>query len=89
MRFQPGDAKVGKPGTGWNERTVQPRHAPVWIRTFGTWRRARITFWISTPGIPGWECLIETDQASGDTIWPGRYVYDHQTIRPRYGDDPP
>jgi hypothetical protein len=85
------DARLAVPGPGWRERRVPPRHAPVWVRLGGTWRRGRVTAWIRSGDRPGWECRIEADEPGpGEGLpWGGRYVYDPAAIRPRYGSAPP
>jgi hypothetical protein len=83
------DAQPAGPGVSWRERQVPPRHAAVWVRIAGTWRRGLITAWVTDPGKPGWECAISADEPSCGPPWQGRYVYDPAAIRPRHGDDPP
>jgi len=79
------DARPGEPGPSWREHRVRPRHAPVWVRAHGAWRKGRISAWVAAPGSrTGWECVIEAEPSPGDPPWQGRYVYDPKTIRPRY-----
>src|SRR5258708_39133816 len=84
------DARPGEPGPSWREHRVRPRHAPVWVRAHGAWRKGRISAWVAAPGSrTGWECVIEAEPSPGDPPWQGRYVYDPKTIRPRYSTRPP
>jgi hypothetical protein len=77
------------PGPSWRERHVSPRHAPVWVRVHGAWRKGTITEWVTDRGGGrGWECAIAADGPQ-DLPWQGRYVYDPLAIRPRHGDIPP
>jgi hypothetical protein len=39
-----------QPGPGWREHTIPPRHAQVWVRLRGIWRKGHITAWIKDPG---------------------------------------
>lgn len=85
-----GDARLAVPGPGWRDRRVPPRHAPVWVRLGGTWRRGRVTAWIRPGARPGWECLIEAEDEPGEGLpWSGRYVFDPAAVRPRYASTPP
>jgi hypothetical protein len=83
------DAQPAGPGVSWQEQHVPPRHAAVWVRIGGTWRRGLVTAWVTDPGKAGWECAITADEPAGGPPWQGRYVYDPATIRPRHGDVPP
>jgi hypothetical protein len=67
---------------------VAPRHAAVWVKIAGCWRRGLIAYWIM-PVTRRWEAVIAADEPPGGPPWQGRYVYDPATIRPRYGDSPP
>ena len=83
------DARRSGPGIAWRERRAGPRHAAVWIRIRGQWRKGRIIEWITDPGGVGWDCLILADEPFSGVPWQGRYIYDPATIRPRDGDTPP
>ena len=83
------DARRAGPGVGWRERRTGPRHAAVWVRTGGQWRKGRIIEWVTEPGAPGWDCVILADEPPGSVPWQGRYVYDPAAIRRRDGDTPP
>jgi hypothetical protein len=69
---------------GWLQRSVPPRHEPVWVRIGGTWRSAFVRCWGRGDG---WECLIEAEGPRQP--WDGVYVYDPRTIRPRYRPQTP
>ena len=91
MREEATEARLAVPGQNWGDRRVPPRHVPVWVRLAGTWRRGRITAWIRPGTRLGWDCQIEPDDDSPDDDSPegglprgGRYVYDSDSIRPRY-----
>ena len=76
------DALPATPGPSWRERRVSPRHAPVWVRVHGAWRKGTITEWVTDRGgSPGRECAIAADGPQ-DLPWQGRYVYDPLAIRP-------
>jgi hypothetical protein len=83
------DARRSGPGVGWRERRTGPRHAAVWVRIGGRWRKGRILEWVTEPGAPGWDCVILADEPQGGVPWQGRYVYDPAAIRRRDGDTPP
>jgi hypothetical protein len=83
------DARRSGPGIGWRERRAGPRHAAVWIRIRGQWRKGRISEWITDPGQTGWDCLIMADEPFSGVPWQGRYIYEPATIRPRDEDTPP
>jgi len=83
------DARRSGPGIGWRERRTGPRHAAVWVRIGGQWRKGRIIEWVTEPGAPGWHCVILADEPPGGVPWQGRYVYNPAAIRPRDGDTPP
>ena len=83
------DARRSGPGIAWRERRAGPRHAAVWVRIAGRWRKGRIIEWITEPGGTGWDCLITADEPPGSAPWQGRYIYDPAAIRPRDGDAPP
>ena len=75
-----------RPPVRWREQRIPPRHAPVWVRIAGTWRKGRIAAWVTTPGCRAWDCVITADEPPGGLPWQGRYVYDPLTIRPRHGE---
>jgi hypothetical protein len=83
------DARRSGPGIGWRERRTGPRHAAVWVRIGGQWRKGRIIEWVTEPGAPGWDCVILADEPAGGVPWQGRYVYEPAAIRRRDGDTPP
>jgi hypothetical protein len=83
------DARRAGPGVAWRERRTGPRHAAVWVRIGGQWRKGRIIEWVTEQGAPGWDCVILADEPAGGVPWQGRYVYDPATIRRRDGDTPP
>jgi len=80
------DARRSGPGIGWRERRTGPRHAAVWVRIGGQWRKGRIIEWVTEQGAPGWDCVILADEPPGGVPWQGRYVYDPAAIRRRDGD---
>ena len=77
------------PGGSWQERRIPPRHAPVWVRIGGSWRKGTVAAWVRSPGSGTWECVITADEPPGSPPWAGRYVYDPAAIRPRHGEVPP
>jgi hypothetical protein len=83
------DAQPAPPPVSWREQRIPPRHAPVWVRIAGTWRRGLIAAWVTTPGSGTWDCIVTADEPPGSPPWAGRYAYDPLTIRPRRGDVPP
>ena len=83
------DARRSGPGIGWRERRAGPRHAAVWVRLGGRWRKGRIIEWVTVLGGEGWDCVILADELSGGPPWQGRYHYDPRAIRQRHGDTPP
>jgi hypothetical protein len=83
------DARRASPGTGWKEKRSGPRHAAVWVRAGGRWRKGRIIEWVCELDRPGWEVVIASDEPGGERALAGRYVYDSQAIRPRYNGGPP
>ena len=83
------DAQPAQPPVSWREQRIPPRHAPVWVRIAGTWRRGLIAAWVTTPGSGTWDCILTADEPPGGLPWQGRYVYDPLTIRPRHGEVPP
>ena len=56
------DARRSGPGIGWRERRTGPRHAAVWVRVGGQWRKGRIIEWVTEPGALGWDCVILADE---------------------------
>ena len=73
----------------WREQRVPPRHAPVWVRIAGTWRRGLIAEWVTTPGSGTGDYNVMADEPPGSPPWAGRYVYDPAAIRPGHGEVPP
>jgi hypothetical protein len=65
----------------WRERRVGPRHAAVWVRIAGRWRKGRIIEWVIELGSrPGWEVVIMADEPSDGVPWQGRYGYHPMAI---------
>ena len=56
------DARRTGPGIAWRERRTGPRHAAVWVRISGQWRKGRIIEWVTETGAPGWDCVILADE---------------------------
>ena len=83
------DARRSGPGVAWRERRTGPRHAAVWVRISGAWRKGRIIEWVRDLDHPGWEVVVTPDEPRERAPLAGRYVYDAQAIRPRYNDTPP
>jgi hypothetical protein len=83
------DARRAGPGIAWKERRTAPRHAAVWVRIGGTWRRGRIIEWVRQLDRDGWDCVIMADEPVSGPPWQGRYAFDPQSIRPRDTDQPP
>src|SRR5262249_61343337 len=83
------DARRGGPGIGWKERRTAPRHAAVWVRVGGQWRRGRIIEWVRQIDRDGWDCVILADEPVNGPPWQGRYAFDPRSIRARYTDQPP
>ena len=80
------DAQPAPPGPNWREQSWPPRHAAVWFRLHGEWRRGTITAWVKIADEPRapWTCQIRAEPDTGPGS--GRYVYDPQTIRPAKED---
>jgi len=83
------DARRSTYGVSWKERRTGPRHAAVWVRAGGRWRKGRIVEWIRELGRDGWECVLMADEPHDGPPWQGRYVFDRASIRPRHSDRPP
>ena len=83
------DARRGGPGISWKERRTAPRHAAVWVRVGGQWRRGRIIEWVRQVDRDGWVCVILADELVSGPPWQGRYAFDPRSIRARYTDQPP
>jgi hypothetical protein len=83
------DARRAGPGIGWKERRAAPRHAAVWVRVGGRWRRGRIIEWVRQIDRDGWECVILADEPVSGPPWQGRYAFDPRSVRARYTDQPP
>jgi len=79
------DARRVTHGVSWKERRHGPKHAAVWVRVDGQWRRGRI----EELGRDGWELVIMAEDRQDGPPWQGRYEYDRASIRPRYNDRPP
>lgn len=75
------DARRSGPGIAWRERRTGPRHAAVWVRISGRWRKGRIIEWVTEPGAAGWDCVILADEPTGGVPWQG-------PLRLRSGDHP-
>jgi hypothetical protein len=83
------DARRAGPGIAWKERRAAPRHAAVWVRVGGEWRRGRIIEWVRQLDRDGWDCVIMADEPMSGPPWQGRYVFDPRSVRPRDRDQPP
>jgi len=83
------DARRASPGTAWKERRTAPRHAAVWVRAGGRWRRGRIIEWVRQIDRAGWDCVILAEESVSGPPWQGRYAFDRRSIRARYTDQPP
>ena len=83
------DARRAGPGIGWREKRAGPKHAAVWVRVDGRWRKGRIIEWIRDLDRPSWDVVLVPDEPRRNEPLAGRYAYDRQTIRPRYNDSPP
>lgn len=87
----PPDARHAGPGIGWKERRYGPRHAQVWVRIGGEWRKGRIIEWVRQIDRDGWDVVILADEPTltPGPPWQGRYVFDPRSIRRRYTDQSP
>jgi hypothetical protein len=83
------DARRAGPGIAWKERRTAPRHAAVWVRVGGRWRRGQIIEWVRQIDRDGWDCVIMADEPVSGPPWQGRYAFDPQSIRARDTDQPP
>jgi len=83
------DARRVGPGIAWKERRTAPRHASVWVRIGGKWRRGRIIEWVRQLDGDGWDCVLMADEPVSGPPWQGRYAFDPRSIRPRDTDQPP
>ena len=83
------DARRASPGIAWKERRTAPRHATVWVRVGGRWRRGRIIEWVRQIDREDWDCVIMADEPASGPPWQGRYTFDPRSIRPRDTDQPP
>jgi hypothetical protein len=83
------DARRAGPGISWREKRAGPRHAAVWVRVGGRWRKGHIVEWVRDLEREGWEAVIVAEDPMDGSPWQGRYVYDRQAIRPRYNDSRP
>jgi hypothetical protein len=62
------DARRSTHGVSWKERRTGPRHAAVWVRVGGRWRKGRIIEWIRELGRDGWECVILAEEPHGGPL---------------------
>jgi len=84
----PNARRVG-PGIAWKEHRTATRHAAVWVRVGGQWRRGRIIGWVRQLDRDGWDCVIMADdEPVNGPPWQGRYAFDPRSIRPRDTDQP-
>jgi hypothetical protein len=83
------DAQRSGSTTSWKEKRTAPRHAAVWVRVQGTWRKGRVIEWVhELDDSSWWDCVIVADEPS-PTPWQGRFRFDPRSIRPRYHDGRP
>jgi hypothetical protein len=66
------DAGHAGPGIGWKERRYGPRHASVWVRIAGEWRKGRVIEWVRQIDREGWDVVIVADEPSPGPPWQGR-----------------
>ena len=83
------DARRAGPGIAWKERRTAPRHAAVWVRVSGKWRRGRIIEWVRQIDRDGWDCVIMADEPVSGPPWQGCYAFDSRSIRARDTGQPP
>jgi hypothetical protein len=83
------DARRSGSTTSWKERRYAPKHAAVWVRVQGNWRRGRIIEWVREIDKAGWDCVIVAEDRQEPTLWQGRFRYDARAIRPRHGERAP
>jgi hypothetical protein len=76
------DTRRAGPGIAWKERRTAPRHAAVWVRIGGKWRRGRIIEWVRQLDRDGWACVIMADEPVSGPPWQGRYAFNPRSIRP-------
>jgi hypothetical protein len=84
-----GDTRRIDPGITRKEHRVAPRHAAVWVRIGGEWRRGRIIEWVRQIDRDGWDCVIIADESVTGPPRQGRYPFDPKIIRARDTDQPP
>src|SRR5215471_4771399 len=63
------DARRAGPGIAWKERRSAPRHAAVWVRVDGQWRRGRIIEWVRQIDRDGWDCVIMAEEPVSGPPW--------------------
>jgi hypothetical protein len=83
------DVRRASPGIAWKERRTAPRHAAVWVRVGGQWRRGRIIEWVRQIDREGWDCVIMADEPVSGPPWQGRYAFAPRSIRARDTNQPP
>jgi hypothetical protein len=83
------DARRTAPGIAQKELRTGPRHAAVWVRVGGHWRRGRVIEWVRQIDHEEWDCVILADESACDLPWQGRYFFDPRAIRPRCTEQPP
>ena len=83
------DARRASPGIAWKERRAAPRHAAVWVRAGGRWRRGRIIEWVRQIDGDDWDCVIMADEPVSGPPWQGRYAFDPRSIRAATRTQPP
>ena len=72
----PNARRVG-PGIAWKEHRTATRHAAVWVRVGGQWRRGRIIGWVRQLDRDGWDCVIMADdEPVNGPPWQGRYAFE-------------
>ena len=77
------DARRVGPGIAWKERRTTPRHAAVWVRAGGRWRRGRIIEWFGQIGRDSRDCVSMADEPVSVPPWQGCYAFDPRSIRAR------
>jgi hypothetical protein len=66
------DARRAGPGIAWKGRRTAPRHAAMWVRVGGQWRRGRVIEWVRQIDRDGWDCVIMADEPVSGPPWQGR-----------------
>jgi hypothetical protein len=82
------DAQRSGSTASWREKRHAPRHAAVWVRTEGTWRRGKIIEWVTELSSGIWDLVVVADEPQ-PIPWQGRFRFDPRSIKPRYHDDRP